>query len=190
MSRNSEVVFTDLPQVNIPRSIFDIPQDIKTTFNVGQLIPFYVNECIPGSSVKIQTSKVVRLQTLLTPLMDPLYLDTYYFFVPDRLIFDKFAQFMGEAQDSAYLPQVEYTIPEVRCGSTIDGVDNAIHTGEVLDYMGLPLFPSDATYTVRVSELPLRAYCMIWNEFLETRTYRVLLIFIMVLSPMIGKIIL
>lgn len=165
MSRNSEEVFTNLPQVNIPRSVMDIPQDIKTTFNVGELIPFYVNECIPGSSVKINTAKVVRLQTLLTPLMDPIYLDTYYFFCPSRLVFDKFREFMGENTQSSYLPAVEYTIPAVKIGGTIEGADNSVKTGEILDYMGVPLKPSNAEYYYSINELPLRAYCMIWNEF-------------------------
>lgn len=162
MSRNSEVLFSDLPQVDIPRSIFDISQDIKTTFNVGKLIPFYVNECIPGSSVKINTHKVVRLQTLLTPLMDPIYLDTYYFFVPSRLVFDKFKEFMGENTSSAYLPQVEYTIPQFQIGGSTGG---AVESGSVLDYMGVPLISADAVYSLGISELPVRAYVMIWNEF-------------------------
>lgn len=162
MSRNSEVVFSDLPQVDIPRSIFDISQDIKTTFNVGKLIPFYVNECIPGSSVKINTHKVVRLQTLLTPLMDPIYLDTYYFFVPSRLVFDKFKEFMGENTSSAYLPQVEYTIPQFQIGGSTGG---AVETGSVLDYMGVPLISANAAYSIGISELPVRGYVMIWNEF-------------------------
>lgn len=161
MSRNSEVVFTDLPQVNIPRSVFDIPQDIKTTFNVGELIPFYVNECIPGSSVKIRTNKVVRLQTLLTPLMDNLMLDTYYFFCSSRLLFNKWREFMGENTESAYLPEVQYTVPFVNIGSTA----GAVETGDVLDYMGVPLRSASDTYSTSISALPLRGYCMIWNEF-------------------------
>lgn len=162
MSRNNEVLFSDLPQVDIPRSIFDISQDIKTTFNVGKLIPFYVNECIPGSSVKINTHKVVRLQTLLTPLMDPIYLDTYYFFVPSRLVFDKFKEFMGENTSSAYLPQVEYTIPQFQIGGSTGG---AVESGSILDYMGVPLISADAIYSIGISELPVRAYVQIWNEF-------------------------
>ena len=91
IDKELEAIFDDplLEMSEEEERLFDIPQDIKTTFNTGELIPFYVNECIPGSSVKINTAKVVRLQTLLTPLMDPLFLDTYYFFVPSRLVFQR-----------------------------------------------------------------------------------------------------
>ena len=80
-TRNSNARFELAPQVEIERSTFDRSTSIKTSFNVGQLIPFYVDEVLPGDTFEIKTSKVARLQTLITPIMDNLYLDTYYFFV-------------------------------------------------------------------------------------------------------------
>ena len=86
MNRNVESRFSEIPSVNIERSIFDRSSTHKTSFNVGELIPFYVDEVLPGDSFKVTTSKVCRLQTLLTPVMDNLYLDTYFFFVPNRIV--------------------------------------------------------------------------------------------------------
>ena len=82
MNRNVESHFSELPHVELQRSIFDRSSTHKTSFDCGSLIPFYVDEVLPGDTFKVTTSKVVRLQTLLTPVMDNLYLDTYYFFVP------------------------------------------------------------------------------------------------------------
>ena len=135
MSRNGDVLFSDLPKMDIQRSIFDMPQDIKTSFDVGQLIPFYLMETLPSDSIKIKTNKVVRLQTLITPLMDNMYLDTYYFFVPNRLVWSHWREFMGENTQSAYLPEVEYAPPTIRCGNG----NGSVETGDVLDYFGLPV---------------------------------------------------
>lgn len=160
MSRNSEVLFSTLPSINIQRSIMDQPQDIKTTFNVGELIPFYVAECLPSDSVKIRTNKVIRLQTLLTPLMDNLYADFSYWFVPNRLTWNHWKQFMGENTDSAYLPETTYRPPRILAGSSYGGISS----GDILDYFGLPLVTTSMNAITPVS-LPLRAYWLIWNEF-------------------------
>ena len=88
MNRNVESHFAEIPQVDLPRSIFDRSSDHKTSFNVGELIPFFIDEVLPGDSYKVTTSKVVRLQTMLTPVLDNLYLDTYFFYVKNRLIWN------------------------------------------------------------------------------------------------------
>lgn len=81
MSRNTESRFAINPtNINISRSIFDRSSSLKTSFNVGDLVPFYVDEVLPGDTFDVSTSKVIRMQTLITPVMDNLYLDTYYFF--------------------------------------------------------------------------------------------------------------
>lgn len=82
MNRNVESHFSLLPSNDIRRSIFDRSSGHKTSFNVGELVPLYIDEILPGDTVSIETSKVVRLQTLLTPMMDNLYFDTYWFFCP------------------------------------------------------------------------------------------------------------
>ena len=87
MSRNAESRFAINPtRIDMSRSTFNRPFSHKTTFDVGDIVPFYVDEVLPGDTHKIRTSKVVRMQTLLTPVMDNIYLDTYYFFVPDRIV--------------------------------------------------------------------------------------------------------
>lgn len=159
MSRNSEVIFSKLPQINIQRSIFDIPQDVKTSFNAGELIPFYCAECLPSDSVKIRTNKVVRAQTLITPLMDNLYLDTFYFFVPNRIVWTHWKEFMGENTESAYLPETTYSVPKIYAG----GLFGNAGTGTLWDYFGLPL--ADDNNGAAVCAFPFRGVWMIWNEF-------------------------
>lgn len=93
--RNEESHFSINPtDLDIGRSRFPRPFDHKTTFNVGELIPFYWSEILPGDTVEMKTSKVVRLSTLLDPVMDNLYLDCYYFFVPMRLVWEHTREFL------------------------------------------------------------------------------------------------
>ena len=101
MNRNVESHFATLPHVSLNRSSFDRDSSVKLTFNAGDLIPFYVDEVLPGDTFQIKTSKVVRMQSLITPLMDNMYLDTYFFFVPNRLVWNHWREFMGENTQSA-----------------------------------------------------------------------------------------
>lgn len=159
LNRNVESHFSLLPQSTIQRSIFDRSSGHKTSFNVGELIPFYVDEILPGDSVDISTSKVVRLQTLLTPIMDNLYLDTYWFFVPNRIIWDHWKQFCGENTESAWVPQTEYNIP------TIKSPTGGFASGTLADYFGLPLGVEWSTGAHMPSALPFRAYAKICDTF-------------------------
>lgn len=79
LNRNVESHFSMLPHADISRSRFDRSHSVKTSFNVGDLIPFYVDEVLPGDTFSVDTSKVVRMQSLITPVMDNIYLDTYFF---------------------------------------------------------------------------------------------------------------
>ena len=171
MNRNVESHFSMLPSAEISRSRFDRSQDVKFTFNVGDIIPFYIDEVLPGDTFDITTSKVVRMQTLLTPVMDNIYLDTYFFFVPNRLVWTHWRELMGENRTSAWLPAVEYSVPQINLhGNSTSKTESKVETGDILDYMGVPVgvgvdyvdgtekFPS-------VNALPLRAYWMIFNEW-------------------------
>ena len=167
MNRNVESRFSMLPAADIQRSRFDRSQDVKFTFNVGELIPFYVDEVLPGDTFEVTTSKVVRLQTLLTPVMDNIYLDTYFFYVPNRLVWDHWKQFMGESED-AWLPETEYKVPTIGLIDDVAAGDGAVQTGDILDYMGVPIgvsAPMDASGAVPVNILPFRAYQLIYNEW-------------------------
>ena len=160
MNRNVETHFAQLPQAEISRSIFDRSSTHKTSFNVGELIPFYIDEVLPGDSFQVSTSKVVRLQTLLTPVMDNLYLDTYFFFCPNRILWDHWCEFMGENTESAWIPQTNYQIP------SISSPTGGFATGTIADYLGLPVGVEwDNTASRRPSALPFRAYAKICDEF-------------------------
>lgn len=161
------------PSVDIQRSKFERNSDVKFSFNVGDLVPFYVDEVLPGDTFSIDTSKVVRMQPLVAPIMDNMYLDTYWFFVPNRLVWDHWKEFCGENTQSKWVPSVEYTIPKVRGAVTSDystpGVNAmAWRSGDIADYMGIPVGSSAVTNVsqyIEVSALPFRGYSLIWNEF-------------------------
>lgn len=144
----------------IQRSKFDMSHTVKTTFNVGQLIPFDVLEVLPGDTFNIETNILARLQTLITPLMDDLYLDTYYFFVPNRLVWEHWKEFNGENTKNAWYPSTTYTVPQL----TIKGNDDL--NGSILDYMGIPTNTKEnANISLSINALPIRAYNLIYNEW-------------------------
>lgn len=156
MNRNSESRFALNPtNIDIPRSRFDRPQEILTSFNAGDLIPFYVDEVLPGSTHEIRTNKLIRMPTLLTPMMGNIYLDTYYFFVPNRLVWNHWRNLMGENTESAWLPETTYQVPQITSPS------GGWQTGSIADYMGIPVGVDDLS----VNALPIRAYALICNEW-------------------------
>lgn len=160
MNRNVESHFSELPRAEIQRSTFDRSSSYKTSFNVGDLIPFYIDEVLPGDTFDITTAKVVRSQTMLTPVMDNIFLDTYYFFVPNRLVWKHWKEFCGENTAGAWAPTVEYTIP------TITAPKGGFATGTLADYFGLPVGVEwSANDELAPSALPFRAYALICNEF-------------------------
>ncbi len=156
MNRNVESHFALNPtRLDLNRSRFDRSSSVKLSFNVGDVIPFYVDEVLPGDSFQIRTSKVVRMQTLLTPLMDNIYLDTYFFFVPNRLTWEHWKQFNGENTESAWIPQTEYQVPQLTAPASGWSV------GTIADYMGIPT----GVKNLSVNALPFRAYALIMNEW-------------------------
>lgn len=157
MNRNVNSHFATNPtDIDMRRSRFPRDSSVKLSFNVGDIIPFYVDEVLPGDTFNVKTSKVVRLQTLITPIMDNIYLDTYYFFVPNRLTWEHWREFMGENTQSAWIPQTEYSVPVLR--SPVSGGWNV---GTIADYMGIPTGVSN----LQVNALPFRAYALICNEW-------------------------
>lgn len=159
MSRNANSRFATNPvRLDMSRSKFPRNFSHKTTFNAGQVIPFYIDEVLPGDTFQVRTSKVVRMQTLLTPVMDNVYLDTYYFFVPNRLVWEHWKQFMGENTESAWIPQVEYEVPQLTAPA------NGWEVGTLADYMGVPT----GVKGLSVSALPFRAYALIMNEWFRS----------------------
>ena len=156
MNRNVESHFSMLPHIGISRSTFDRSHSVKTSFNVGDLVPFFVEEVLPGDSFHVTTSKVVRMQSLITPIMDNIYLDTYFFFVPNRLVWDHWREFNGENTKSAWLPTTEYEVPQITAPAS-----GGWSIGTIADYMGIPT----GVPGLSVNALPFRAYAMICNEW-------------------------
>lgn len=156
MSRNQNSRFATNPtNIDISRSRFKRNSSLKTSFNAGDIVPIYVDEVLPGDTFKIRTSKVVRMPTLITPVMDNIYLDTYFFFVPNRLVWSHWQQFMGENTESAWIPTVEYEVPQITAPS------GGWNVGTIADYMGVPT----GVPNLSVSALPFRAYALIVNDW-------------------------
>lgn len=164
MKRNNEAHFNQVPNLEITRSRFKRDQDIKLTFDAGQLIPFYVDEVLPGDTFSIDNVGLVRMSTPIFPVMDNCYLDYYYFFCPDRILWEHWKEFMGEVTDDPWVQQTEYTVPQLKIkGGTAENkfpLENSI-----LDYMGIPTKIIGETGELDVNALPIRAYVKIWNEW-------------------------
>lgn len=156
MNRNTNTHFALNPtRLDMSRSTFNRDHSVKTSFNVGDLIPFYVDEVLPGDTFDITTSKVVRMPSLLTPIMDNIYLDTYYFFVPNRLCWTHWRELMGENTQSAWIPTVEYQVPQITSPA------GGWNVGTLADYFGIPT----GVANLSVNALPFRAYSLICNEW-------------------------
>lgn len=155
MNRNVESHFSMMPSANIGRSRMNRDSTVKTSFNVGSIVPFYLDEVLPGDTFKVKTSKVLRMQPMVSAPMDNLYLDTYYFFVPNRLVWSHWKEFNGENTQSAWIPAATYTIPQLT--SPYGGWNQ----GTLADYFGLPI----GVDNISVNALPFRAYALIMNEW-------------------------
>jgi hypothetical protein len=161
MHRNQSVnvhQFAMVPKADIPRSQFRRQSTHKTTFDAGYLIPIYVDEVLPGDTFNLKMTAFARLSTPLFPVMDNMYLDTFFFFVPNRLVWSNWQRFMGEQDNPT--DSISYVIPT----ATTPASGYAINS--LQDYMGLPTVGQLATSaTTTHSQLPLRAYNLIWNEW-------------------------
>lgn len=150
--------FSMIPSAEIPRSSFDTASTVKTAFNSGYLIPIHLDEVLPGDSFRLSMTAFVRLATPLVPVMDNLHLDTFFFFVPYRLIWTNFVKMMGEQDNPG--DSVSYTTPQKT--SPVGGYT----VGSLGDYFGLPTVGQiGAGNTFSHSALYHRAYALIWNQW-------------------------
>lgn len=164
MNRNKDAGFNQVPRLDITRSRFKRRQDVKLTLNAGQLIPFYVDEVLPGDTFSIDQAAIIRMTTPIFPVMDNCHMDIYYFNVPCRIIWEHFKRFMGENDAGPWAQLQEYTIPQVRITGTAE--KPAPYEGSIMDYMGIPTKVSKGADTAfSVNALPFRAYAMIWQEW-------------------------
>lgn len=174
MNRNQNSHFAKNPHANVQRSRFDISNSVKTTGNAGKLIPVEWWEVLPGDSFDMNTSILTRMQTLITPLMDDLYLDLYFFYVPNRLLWEHWTNFCGE-NDTPWFDSTTYEVPQIEfdmaAGADPSSVTAAPKKGTVADYLGIPL-NAPGTYSiakpVKVNHLPFRAYCRVWNDWFRS----------------------
>ncbi|AXH74359.1 MAG: major capsid protein [Microviridae sp.] len=154
MHRNPSVMkhtFSQVPEAEIPRSVFNRSFGHKTTFDAGLLIPIYLDEALPGDTAKVNMTGFARLATPIFPIMDNMVMDTFFFSVPIRLVWDNWQRFNGEQTNPD--DSTDYVVPTLTLDATVTW-------GSIHDYFGLPLSTG-----VQVSALWHRAYNLIWNEW-------------------------
>jgi len=159
-----EHVFSQVPKVEVPRSVFDRSHEHKTTIDAGFLYPILVDEILPGDSVVLDTKIFCRVATLIAPIMDNLYLDTHYFFVPERLVWNHFQRMCGE-QDSPD-QSTDFTFPVFYTGGLSKASPmpylEAQDVGSLADYFGIPTGVDHLPY-VRCE--PFRCYNLIYRDW-------------------------
>ena len=155
-SHTTNHTFSEVPSVQIPRSSFNRSHTVKTTFDSGYLIPILVDEALPGDTYRVKLTAFSRMATPIYPVMDNLFMDVFFFSVPNRLLWDNWEKFCGEQVDPG--DSIDYTIPILHNTASWQATE-----GSVYDYMGLPTKTDDIFQ--HASALPLRAYNRIYNEW-------------------------
>lgn len=157
LSRNAESQFSLNPSLgDIDRSIFHRNSTHKTTLNFSELVPFYIDEVLPGDTFKVEQALVARMATPIYPVMDNAYIDYYYFFVPNRILWEHWKEFNGENKNGYWKQTVDYSVPQITSPNS-DGWQK----GDIADYMGIPT----KAKSLSVNHLPFRAYVEIYNEW-------------------------
>lgn len=155
MSRHSvQHLFSQVPTAQIPRSKFNRSHGLKTTFDSGYLVPIFVDEVLPGDTFTMDCTLFARVATLISPIMDNMYMDTFWFFVPERLLFEHFQAMCGE-QDSP-TDSTDYLFPTIKSPT-----GTGFEVGSIADYFGLPT----GIPNLEVRAEPFRAYNLIYNEW-------------------------
>lgn len=155
MSRHSvQHLFSQVPTAQIPRSKFNRSHGLKTTFDSGYLVPIFVDEVLPGDTFSMDCTLFARVATLISPIMDNMYMDTFWFFVPERLVFDHFQAMCGEQDNPT--DSTDYLFPTVKSPT-----GTGFEVGSIADYFGLPT----GIPNLEVRAEPFRAYNLIYNEW-------------------------
>lgn len=147
-------LFSQIPKAQISRSVFDRSHGWKSTFDSGYLVPFLVDEVLPGDSYKVKFNFLARLSTPIVPTMDNLFMDTFFFFVPYRLLWKHWEQFNGQQDYPG--ASTDYLVPQ-----TTAPASTGFEVGSLEDYFGLPT----GIKNIKANELAARAYALIWNEW-------------------------
>lgn len=146
--------FSQVPDIRVERSTFNRSHGIKTTFDAGKLVPIYVDEVLPGDTFNCRMNFFARLSTPLKPIMDNVFAETFYFFVPLRLLWTNFQKFMGEQLNPG--DSISYTVP------TVPMPAGGPEVGDLFDAFGLP---TDIAASYSVAAFHSRAYNLIWNHW-------------------------
>jgi hypothetical protein len=151
--------FSEVPRARIPRSSFNRSHGLKTTFDADYLIPILLDDVVPGDTFNVNLNFFARLATPLYPILDNVYLETFFFFVPYRLVWTNWEKMHGAQDDPS--DSIDFTVPAFHSATT-----GSIPTpGTIQDYFGLPVTrPTNIDYST-ISALPFRAYNLIWNEW-------------------------
>jgi len=161
MHRNQSVnvhQFAMVPRAEIPRASFNIQKAYKTTFDAGNLVPVFCEEILPGDTFNVKMTAFARLATPIFPTMDNLYLDSFFFFVPNRLVWANWVKFMGEQNSPG--DSISFVMP------TINSPNGGFAVGSVYDYFGLPTAGQvGALNSININALPLRAYRLIYHTW-------------------------
>lgn len=161
MHRNKSVdvhKFTMIPKADIPRSSFDCQSSHKTTFDAGFLVPVYVDEMLPGDTFRLNMTAFARMATPLYPIMDNLHLDSFFFFIPNRLVWNNWQKFMGEQNNPT--DSISFVVPQQVCPA------GGYAIGSLQDYMGLPTVGQvGAGGTVSHCAFWTRGYNLVWNQW-------------------------
>lgn len=140
-----------------PRSKFDRSHQLLTTINEGDLVPIYCDEVLPGDTAQVRLNGLIRMSTPIYPIMDNAYMDTYFFFVPCRLLWKHWENMFGENDTNYWAEKTEYSTPTCTIGGK-----SGLNNGSIGDYFGLP---TELKTEIKVNALPARAYAMIYNEW-------------------------
>lgn len=154
--------------INIERSTFDLSSTHKTTFNAGDLVPIACYDVLPGDTFKIDLSTLVRMSTPIKPVMDDCFLDVFSFFVPYRLVWDHWKNFVGENTETAWVSNVTYQVPKLYnsdADALLTEFDNWLASYIGVNGNFLAKYEDDDSKKLSISALPFRAYFLIWNEW-------------------------
>ena len=163
MARHS---FSSVPRVRYRRSRFDLSAPHTTAFSAGSLIPFYIQEVYPGDTFQAKSNAVIRVTSaFLKPVMDDAFIDQFFFYIPSRLLYDNWSQIFGDNKTGYWAPAKEAQVPMTRFN--IEDMAAVDFEGTIADYFGI--VPrgeeEELVYHPTYSDLPFRAYAMIWNEY-------------------------
>ena len=151
MKSSNQHLFSQIPRADIQRSSFNRSHGYKTTLDSGYLVPFFVDEVLPGDTFNLKATLFGRLATPVVPFMDNMYLETFFFFVPNRLVWDNWQKFNGEQKNPG--DSTDFLIPTLEAGTH--------QVGSIADYFGIPT----GVQLDKINALPFRAYNLIYNEW-------------------------